>query len=87
MHNGISFDAPVLNRLWNARIKVNDCIDTFLLSRLFTPIREQGHALDAWGISLGCPKLHFNAFDKYSDVMSKYCKTDVEVTEKKFQRL
>ena len=87
MHNGISFDAPVLNRLWNARIKVNDCIDTLLLSRLFSPIREKGHALDAWGIYLGCPKIHFNDFEKYSEEMLKYCKQDVEVTEKTFYRL
>lgn len=54
MHNGISFDAPVLNRLWDSGIKTSQCIDTLLLSRLFNPIREGGHSsmLGARGLVL-----------------------------------
>ena len=47
MHNGLTFDAPVLNRLLNTKIKVNQVIDTLILSQLFNPIRE-GHSLKAW---------------------------------------
>ena len=48
MHNGLTFDAPVLNRLLGTKIKVNQVIDTLILSQLFNPIRE-GHSLKAWG--------------------------------------
>ena len=87
MHNGLSFDAPILNKLWNARIKVNDCIDTLLLSRLFNPIRESGHSLDAWGLRFGSNKIHFQNFETYSQEMLDYCKQDVEITDKLFAHL
>ena len=56
MHNGISFDAPVLNRLLNTNIKLKQVVDTLVLSQLFNPIRDGGHSLAAWGTRLGHPK-------------------------------
>ena len=87
MHNGLSFDAPILNRLWKAGIKASDCIDTLLLSRLFNPIRESGHSLEAWGLRFGSPKINFKKFEVYSEEMLQYCKQDVEITEKLFSYL
>jgi len=52
-HNGINFDFPMLNRLWNTRIVWNQVYDTLIASRLLDPSREQGHSLDAWGKTLG----------------------------------
>ena len=49
MHNGLSFDAPVLNKLLDAEISPSKIIDTLILSQLFNPIREKGHGLKAWG--------------------------------------
>lgn len=36
-HNGISFDIPVVNRLWCAGIKLSRVIDTLVLSLLWNP--------------------------------------------------
>lgn len=52
MHNGISFDAPVLNRLWKTKIRLSQVYDTLIVSRLLEPSRETGHSLEAWGNTL-----------------------------------
>lgn len=59
MHNGISFDAPVLNRLWKTKIRLNQVYDTLIVSRLLDPSRENGHSLEAWGQTLGFPKIDY----------------------------
>ena len=43
MHNGLSFDAPVLNRLLGTSIKPSQVLDTLILSQLFNPMREGGN--------------------------------------------
>jgi uncharacterized protein YprB with RNaseH-like and TPR domain len=55
-HNGIFFDFPILNRLWNTKIVPSMCIDTLVMSRLMNPSRENGHSLAAWATSLGTRK-------------------------------
>ena len=40
MHNGLSFDAPVLNKLLGTNIKPSQVLDTLILSQLFNPLRE-----------------------------------------------
>ena len=37
MHNGVSFDAPVLNRLLGSGIKLSQVRDTLLESQLYNP--------------------------------------------------
>ena len=86
MHNGLTFDAPVLNRLLNTKIKVNQVIDTLILSQLFNPIRE-GHSLKAWGERLGFPKGDVDSFEVYTPEMLEYCKQDVNITHKLFNLL
>jgi len=61
MHNGISFDAPVLNRLWKTQIRLNQVYDTLIVSRLLDPSRETGHSLEAWGNTLGFHKIDYAA--------------------------
>jgi DNA polymerase I-like protein with 3'-5' exonuclease and polymerase domains len=61
MHNGIGFDAPVLNRLWKTKIRLNQVYDTLIVSRLLDPSRENGHTLEAWGQSLGFHKIDYSA--------------------------
>jgi DNA polymerase-1 len=58
-HNGIGFDFPVLNRLWNTKITPSMCVDTLVISRLMNPNRENGHSLEAWGNSLGKKKIDY----------------------------
>ena len=58
-HNGIAFDAPVLNRLWKTKIRLNQVYDTLIVSRLLDPSRENGHSLEAWGQTLGFHKIDY----------------------------
>ena len=80
MHNGISFDAPVLNRLTGSNIKLNQIRDTLIESQLYNPIREGGHSLEAWGNKLKCAKGECDDFKEYSEDMLEYCKRDTELT-------
>lgn len=59
MHNGTAFDAPVLNRLWKTKIRLNQVYDTLIVSRLLDPSRENGHSLEAWGQTLGFHKIDY----------------------------
>ena len=60
-HNIISFDAPILNRIWKTRIGLKKVYDTLIVSRLLDPSREQGHSLEAWGQSLKFQKIDYKA--------------------------
>jgi DNA polymerase I-like protein with 3'-5' exonuclease and polymerase domains len=60
-HNGISFDFPILNKLWKTKIGLKQAYDTLVVSRLLEPTKENGHSLDAWGKELGVQKLDYKA--------------------------
>jgi len=87
MHNGVSFDAPVLNKLLGTKIKISDVIDTLILSQLFNPIRPAGHSLAAWGERLDFSKGEHLDFQKFNGEMLLYCKRDVDLTSKLMQHL
>ena len=80
MHNGVSFDAPILNRLTGSNIKLSQVRDTLIESQLYNPIREGGHSLGAWGERLKFPKGECNDFKFYTEDMLSYCKRDTEIT-------
>ena len=82
MHNGISFDAPVLNKLTGSNIKPNQIRDTLLESYLYNPVRDGGHSLSAWGERLGYNKGDFNEFEEYTEDMLEYCNRDTELTRR-----
>jgi DNA polymerase I-like protein with 3'-5' exonuclease and polymerase domains len=87
-HNGIFFDFPILNRLWNTKIKASMCVDTLVMSRLMSPNRENGHSLAAWATRLGTNKIEFTDFDGgLTPKMQEYCVRDVEVLEKVYNEL
>ena len=87
-HNIIGFDAPILNRLWNTKIRLNQIKDTLVMSRLANPQIEGGHSLDAWGKRLGKHKGSFTDFDSgLSQEMIDYCIQDVHVTNQLYEHL
>jgi len=87
-HNLIGFDAFHLNRLWNTRIRLSQCIDTLVLSRLLNPNREGGHSLDAFGKRLGLEKIDFKDYDAgLSEEMIEYCIRDVDLLERVYHEL
>ena len=87
MHNGVSFDAPVLKRLLGVEIPLSKIRDTLIMSQLANPTREGGHSLDAWGKTLGLHKHHFEDFSGYSREMMEYCVRDVDLTAKVYKAL
>jgi DNA polymerase-1 len=87
MHNGLSFDAPVLNRLLGVEIKPSQVTDTLILSQMFNPLREGGHSLGAWGDRFNFPKGSINNFAVYTHELRKYCQQDVDITHKLYEHL
>ena len=82
MHNGISFDGPILNRLANAKIRPDQIRDTLIESQLYNPVRDGGHSLQSWGERLNYTKGDFHEFSEYSPEMLEYCIRDTELTRK-----
>ena len=87
MHNGVSFDAPVLKRLLNVNIPLSKIRDTLIMSQMANPVRDGGHSLEAWGNTLGYPKIEYEDFTCFSEDMLKYCVRDVEITDKVYKAL
>ena len=79
MHNGISFDAPTLNRLTGTKLNVSNVEDTLILSQLLFPTRKK-HSLESWGENLGFNKIDFHDFSELTEEMVTYCIRDVDIT-------
>lgn len=95
-HNFVAFDAPALNKIWDAGIKVDQIRDTLILSRLYNEAYEHlgkakmkrtKHSLESWGERLGFPKLEFNDYSKYTPEMLEYCKVDTRLTKLVYDQL
>ena len=79
-HNIIGFDLQILKRLHNFVYR-GKVIDTLVMSRLYNPVRENGHSLKTWGYRLGIPKQEQPEFDNYTPEMLDYCTQDVVLNE------
>tara|TARA_R110002020_G_scaffold131776_5_gene294512 strand:- start:4156 stop:5796 length:1641 start_codon:yes stop_codon:yes gene_type:complete len=86
-HNGLSFDFPVLAKLWGIRLKLKNMRDTLVLSMMDNPAREGGHSLKSWGERLGSAKIEFEDFSKYTAEMLEYCKQDVKLCSQVYNYL
>ena len=86
-HNAISFDANVINKLWETGIDLDTVIDTLVLSYLYDPSLEGGHSLEAWGTRMKFPKQDFSDWSAYTPLMLEYCKNDVALTAKVYRAL
>ncbi len=87
-HNIIKFDGPTIKRLLGPHLGPSNCIDTLILSTLYSPSIEGGHSLDAWGQRIGERKTQFSDWTGgLTKEMIEYCHQDVLVTSKVFVRL
>ena len=86
-HNILGFDIPVVKKLTGVDLYNKKLIDTLVLSRLFNPIREEGHSLEAWGYKLKYPKIDFEEYSSFSIKMLEYCERDVALNYKIYQYL
>jgi hypothetical protein len=86
-HNIIGFDLPVLKRLYDFDYD-GDLLDTLVMSRLYNPVRENGHSLKTWGYRVGMYKKEQpEDFTEYTPRMLDYCVGDVLLNEKVFTYL
>jgi DNA polymerase I-like protein with 3'-5' exonuclease and polymerase domains len=86
-HNGIGFDVPVVERIWNFTFDRTLVTDTLVLSRLAEPSRSGGHSLRNWGNILGYAKGDHSDWSQLTPEMIDYCIRDTEVTEVVYKRL
>ena len=87
LHNGIGFDVPVVERLWDFTFDRTMVTDTLVLSRLADPSRSGGHSLRNWGNILGFPKGDYEDWSQLTPEMIDYCIRDVELTEAVYSKL
>ena len=79
-HNGISFDYPVLNRVWKTSIRLSQVRDTLVMSRLSSPSREGGHSLANLAKLVNRTKKEYDDFEGgLTDKMIEYCQEDVTI--------
>lgn len=80
-HNGLQYDVPVLNRLWDANIDSKKVIDTHVVSRTIDYTAFSTHSLKEIGEKLGVYKGDYTGgWENWNEEMDEYCKQDVEVT-------
>lgn len=90
MHNGISFDLPVIQKVHGISLDPLKVKDTLVLSKLGNPDRGGGHSLKSWGFRLsGFPKVEIAAemWDRWHDEFIPRCETDVKLTYGVYERL
>jgi len=88
-HNILGYDIPVIEKLTGVNLDDGSIkiVDTLVLSRLFNPAREGGHALEGWGYRLRHRKIEYDNFEYYTPEMMKYCKQDVSLNYKVYRHL
>jgi DNA polymerase I-like protein with 3'-5' exonuclease and polymerase domains len=81
-HNILSYDIPVIQKLYGVDLSDKDIEDTLVMSRLFNPIRENGHSLKTWGYRVNFFKQEQpEDFDVFTPEMLEYCCHDVRLNE------
>lgn len=88
MHNGIGFDWPLLEKLFNYEYKGKK-VDTLIMSRLLNPRRQRPfncpnkktgpHSVESWGYRVGRGKPDHEDWSVFSPEMLHRCTEDVEI--------
>jgi len=87
-HNILSYDIPVIEKLYGVDLSNKDIEDTLVMSRLFNPIRENGHSLKTWGYRVNFFKQEQpEDFEVFTPEMLEYCCHDVRLNELVYHRL
>ena len=87
-HNILGFDIPVIEKLYGGNLRTKNIKDTLVMSRLYNPIRENGHSLKTWGYIVNLPKAEQpEDWNSYNTDMLKYCQQDVILNERVYKRL
>ena len=81
-HNILRFDLDVIKKLTGVDLYNKNIEDTLVMSRLFKPIRENGHSLKVWGYRVNFAKQEQPIdFNEYTPQMLEYCCNDVKLNE------
>lgn len=85
-HNGIGYDVPLIEKLYNIKPK-GSVHDTYVLSQILFPNERDGkagrnHGLASWGRDFGVPKPVHEDWSQFSDAMRIRCEEDVKITSK-----
>lgn len=86
-HNFLSYDAPVLRKVWGIDIPNDRIIDTLVMSYLYWPKIPGGHSLESYGTRFGLAKDMFNDFSRWSEELEKRCIIDTELNLRVFTNL
>ena len=54
-HNIIGYDIPAIEKIMDVKLNAK-VVDTLVMSRLFQPVRENGHSLKTWGYRINFHK-------------------------------
>lgn len=87
MHNGMRFDAVVMEKILGVKIKAK-IVDTLALSWYLYPDRLQ-HGLEGWGEDFGIPKPPIIRWDD-PDMIEEYrhrCREDVKINLKLWKKI
>ena len=85
-HNLLGYDLPVLRRLLDINVPLDNVVDTLVVSRLLDSQRVK-HSLEYWGTILSQPKVEHNEWDKYSPEMLHRCTEDVHLNHMVYNAL
>lgn len=89
-HNIISYDLPVLEKLYGFKFK-GQVVDTLVMSRLQKPDRPipihakdrakavKTHSLYTWGVRVGVDKPDYDEWDEFDEDMLHRCSEDVRI--------
>jgi len=86
-HNIIGFDNRVVDDLYNTNLNEKRVHDTWVMSQTLRYKRSHRHGLAGWGEHLGNSKIDFDAWEKFTPEMMKYCVQDVKVNVDIYNKL
>ncbi len=86
-HNLLGFDWPVLCTCLQMDFPIvpDYVLDTLIVSKLIDYSR-QGHSIEDYGLEFGFEKIKYNDFSKFSPEMEVYCRRDVDICEKIYNK-